>query len=136
MAWGSEPPPAQVQTTQAQQTHYRVDIPPGNNEVAGLAHVKLRDAEELPLEKQTAWDAVPEVQINRSRNEPNFRSKLVMIPYGEYFIGVTVSDQDGAKTKRIFRFNAQPDADKCWIRAAWFYERWRIALKSLLPSRK
>ncbi len=133
MAWVSEPSPTQFDTGNIQQAHYRVDIPAGSNELAGLVHVKLHPDAELDPEKQAEWDGFPAVQINRSRNESNFRSKKVILPYGEYFVGVALSDGDGNSAKRIFLFSAFPEQQRCFIRPARFDERWRIAIKSILP---
>ncbi len=133
MLWVSEPKSTQSGAESLQQSHYRVDIPAGSNELAGLVHIKLHPDEELAPEKQQEWDDFPEIQLNRSRNESNFRSKKVILSYGKYYIGVSVSDQNGASTSRTFFFCASPMASECYIRPTWFYERWRIMFKSIVP---
>ncbi len=133
MLWVSEPKSAQSSSETIQQDHYRVDIPAGSNELAGLIHIKLYDDAELPPEKQQEWDDFPEVQLNRSRNESNFRSKKVIIPYGKYYIRAAVSDKDGNRASRIFFFSASPEIKECYIRPTWFYERWKILIKSIVP---
>lgn len=136
MAWTSEPVSVKGPDTSSSSTgHYRVDIPAGGNEKAGLVHIKLYPDAPLAPDQQKEWEEFPEVQLNRSRNESSFRSKRVTLPYGEYFIGVSVTDSEGTHTKAVFRFAAYPEPERCQIRPASRWERLRIALKSYLPSK-
>ena len=133
MLWVSEPRSTKSDTDTLAQAHYRVDIPAGGSELAGLVHIKLRSEGELDEAKQQEWNEFPEVQLNRSRNESNFRSKKVIIPYGEYFVSANVSDANGPSVKRTFFFAAFPEQAQCHIRPARFYERWRIVYRSVVP---
>ena len=133
MLWVSEPRSTKSDDGTLTQAHYRVDIPAGGSELAGLVHIKLHPEGELDEAKQQEWNDFPEVQLNRSRNESNFRSKKVIIPYGEYFVSVSVSDANGHSTKRTFFFTAFPEASHCTIRPARFFERWRIAYRAVVP---
>jgi hypothetical protein len=134
MALVSEPPLSQREDFQVTPSHYRTDIPNGASELAGLLHVKLNHPSEMTEEEQQKWDAFPEVQVNRSRTESNYKSKKFIFPYGGYYMGVDISDSDGYRSKKIFYVHCDKEKGKCYIRPSWFYERVRLFFKSFLPA--
>lgn len=138
MFWVNEPPVMQHRAETLTQEHYKVDIAPGTAELAGLVHIKLPSSERnpnlpIPPDNKPASEC-PEVEIDRSRNENKFTSKLYTLPYGTYFMEVMITDIAGASAKKIFKIVAFPDSKKCKIRSSRFYERAKLSLKSFLPA--
>lgn len=138
MFWVNEPPVVQHRAETLTQEHYRIDIAPGTFELAGLVHIKLPSSERnlnlpIPPDNKPASEC-PEVEIDRSRNENRYTSKLFSFPYGVYFIEVVITDEAGASAKKIFKVAAFPDSKKCKIRSSRFYERAKLSLKSLLSA--
>jgi hypothetical protein len=141
MFWINEPPqhhPKEGSVAMEHHTeHYKVDIVPGNYELAGLMHVKLPSSERDPNLKIPADnkppEECPEVEIDRSKNENQFTSKRFTFHYGTYYLEVTISDEEGNKAKKIFKVWAAPSSKKCQIRPSRFYERVNLGLKSFLP---
>lgn len=138
MFWINEPPVMQHRAETLTQEHYKIDISPGAFELAGLVHVKLPSSERnpdlpIPPDNKPASEC-PEVEIDRSRNENRFTSKLFTLRYGTYFIEVVITDGVGESAKKIFKIVAFPDSKKCKIRTSRFYERAKLSLKSFLPA--
>lgn len=139
MFWVNEPPIKSQQASESlTQEHYRVNIAPGTSELAGLMHVKLPSSfrnPNLPIPPDNKPpELCPEVEIDRSRNENEFTSKLFKFPYGVYFVSVVVADISGEHSKQIFKVRAFPDPRRCTIRTVRFYERVKLVLKSMLPA--
>ncbi|MBI2453102.1 hypothetical protein HYV56_00175 [Candidatus Peregrinibacteria bacterium] len=139
MFWVNEPPIKQQYSADAlTQEHYKVDISPGTFDLAGLMHVKLPSNlrnPHLPIPPDNKPpELCPEVEIDRSRNENEFTSKLFKFHYGIYYVQVVFTDSMGESARKIFKIWAFPDIKKCKIRTARFYERFNLHLKSLLPA--
>ncbi|MBI5414537.1 hypothetical protein HZA38_03395 [Candidatus Peregrinibacteria bacterium] len=138
MSWLSDPPIDKSRAENILQQHYRVNIASGQNELAGLIHVKLPSSERnpnLPIPPNNIPpEKYPEILINKSQNEPEYSSKVHSLSYGIYYFKVFVTDVEGNKVKKIFKVWAFPSSKKCKIRKARFYERMLLAFKSILPA--
>jgi|GEM_PF-1533644 len=138
MLWVNEPPVTQQRAENITQEHYRVDIAPGNYELAGLIHVKLPSSERNPNlvipPNNKSPEQMAEVELNKSRNEDEYTSKLFKFPYGIYYVEVACADDAGHNTKEIFKVWGFPNSKLCSIRTTRFYERINLFLKSFLPA--
>lgn len=136
MFWVSEPNSDTFQKEQIQ--HYKPDIMPQKNEILGLCHIKLLSKyrnPNLPVpSNNTPAENIPEIKLDRAKQENTLASKRLSLPYGIFYIKVVVSDKNGYHTSKIFKFWGSPHPIKCEMRNSWFYERWKIKIKSILPS--
>lgn len=139
MYWINEPPPVKDGSGSITQTHYQVDISSGHSELAGLMHVKLPSSFRSPdtpppPEGNIPADQLPDIRIDKSKNESNALSKVTTLSYGTYYIEANISDAEGNTAKKIFKIWAFPDPKKCKIRSSRWYERFFLSIKSLLKA--
>lgn len=135
--WINEPLQDGQPTENVLQQFYRPNISPGNYELAGLAHIKLpmrplQPGEQLPA-NNTPEEQLPEFYLDESQNAPKHTSKRRAFPYGVYYVQVMVQDDQGNKSKKIFKVWGFRDPSKCKIRSSRFYERFMLRIKSILP---
>ena len=118
--------------------YFAPDLLPGKGELLGLAHIKLYSNyrnSSLPVPpNNTPSSQVPEVKLNRSKQENTMASKKMTFPYGTYFISVEITDSEGESASKIFRITTGPHTYECTIRTSRWYERLSIWMKSFISG--
>lgn len=133
MFWLSEPT---NDVRKEKLKHYTPTLYPQKSELIGFAHVKLTSKyrnPDFPIPvNNTPEHLVPELKLDCSSQENRGASKRMTFPYGIYYIQVLLMDIDGESISNIFKIHAFQDPKKCFIRHAYFYEKWKISWKDSL----